>query len=83
MAVKAEQEKRLEYASLMWTHHFVPVAIETLGAFGPSAYDLFSEVGSRVHTVTQEVRSRAHLVQQVSAAIQRGNAACVMGTFPV
>ncbi len=63
------------------THHFVPVAVETSGAFGPDALDLFRDLGRRIRAITLEVKSRAYLIQQVSVAVQRGNALAVMGTF--
>ena len=33
-------------------------------------------------TVTQERRSFEFLMQRISVAIQRGNAACILGTLP-
>ena len=37
VAADAEQRKRVKYAHLDHTHHFVPVAVETLGAMGAEA----------------------------------------------
>ncbi len=81
VAEMAERKKRSKYQSLSRTHHFVPVAIETSGAFGPDALDLFRDLGRRIRVITLEVKSCAYLIQQVSVAVQRGNALAVMGTF--
>ena len=47
--------KRSKYGIIARTHHFVPVVMETSGAFGTEALDLFAEITRRVRTVTQEV----------------------------
>ena len=62
------------------THFFVPVAVETSGVFGPEAMKLFLDIARRVKATTHESQSRMFLFQQVSVAIQRGNAASVLGT---
>ena len=43
---------------------------------------LIKEIGKRVQEVTGEKRSTFYLFQSISIAIQRGNAACVLGTAP-
>ena len=35
VASEAERGKKAKYAHLEPSHHFVPIAVETLGAFGP------------------------------------------------
>ena len=80
VATEAENKKRLKYTSLSSTYYFVPIAVETLGAFGEEAADFLHELGRRIVTVTGERRSTEFLLQRLSVAIQRGNAACVMGT---
>ena len=47
VAADAEQRKRVKYAHLDHTHHFVPVAVETLGAMGAEALVFFKEVARR------------------------------------
>ena len=37
VASEAERRKRTKYAHLNPSHHFVPIAVETLSAFGPEA----------------------------------------------
>ena len=81
VAAQAEQRKRLKYAELEASHHFVPVAIETSGVCGPEALQFLHELGHRLKAETREPRSLQFLFQRISVAIQRGNAAAVLGTI--
>ena len=38
VAGQAERRKAAKYAELAVTHHFIPVAVETTGVFGPEAH---------------------------------------------
>jgi len=80
VANEAEAKKRAKYACLSPTFHFVPVAVETLGALGEEADSFIHELGRRITTITGERRATEFLLQRLSVAIQRGNAASVMGT---
>ena len=80
MAEMAEVKKKEKDISIARTHHFVPVAIETSGAFGPDALELVSDITRRMRIVTLEVKSRTYLIQRVSVALQQGNAAVILGT---
>jgi hypothetical protein len=82
VANDAEQRKTAKYMALSATYKFVPVAVETLGAMGDEASQFFREVGRRIAAETGEPRSFQFLLQRISVAIQRGNAACVVGTVP-
>ena len=75
-----EEAKRGKYSSLSRDYEFLPVCVETLGVFGPSAAKFFQDVGSRIIAKTGEKRASAFLRQSVGMAIQRGNALSVMGT---
>jgi len=57
------------------------VAIETLGPWGPAGLSFINEVGGRIASVTGDVRAASFLRQRLSIAVQRGNAAAVLGTF--
>ena len=81
VAAQAEEKKCDKYCHLNPSHCFVPVAIETSGAMGPSARVFFRELGHRLRQVTGEFRSNTYLLQRLSVAIQRGNAASVLGTI--
>ena len=63
-------------------YHFVPVGTETYGAFGPEGLKLLKRIGQKISEVTGEKRSTTFLLQNISMAIQRANAVCVMGTAP-
>ena len=82
VADEAERKKKLKYSSLLATHHFIPIAIETSGVFGPEATSFFKELARRIKIETGEPRSFHFLVQRIAVAIQRGNAAAVLGTMP-
>ena len=64
-------------------YYFVPVAVETFGAWGSQGLKLIKEIGRKICDVTGEKRSTFYLLQNISMAIQRGNAACIVGTVPV
>ena len=58
----------------------MPIAVESLGALGATFF--FKKLGQRIPVATGEPRSSQFLFQRLSVAIQRGNAACVVGTLP-
>ena len=60
-------------------YHFVPVDIETFGAYGPQGIKLVKQIGKKIQDATGEKLSTFYLFQSISMAIQRGNAVCVMG----
>jgi len=80
----AEGKKRAKYGELTRSgdYLFVPIAVETLGAWGPAALEICDEIGGRIRRCTGEVRSTAFLKQRMAVAIQKGNAASVLGTLP-
>ena len=82
VADQAERKKKDKYAELAATHHFVPVAIETMGVFGKEAEAFFIELGRRIREETGEPLSFHYLLQRIAVAVQRGNAAAVLGTTP-
>ncbi len=71
----------MKYAELEASHHFFPVAIETSGVCGPEALQFLHEPGHHLKAETREPRSLQFLFQRISVAIQRGNAAAVLGTI--
>ena len=82
VASQAERNKCQKYALLCTSHHFVPIAIETSGVFGPEAASFFGELGRQIRAETREPRSLQFLLQGIAVAVQRGNAAAVLGTAP-
>ncbi|KAI5637897.1 hypothetical protein NE865_09412 [Phthorimaea operculella] len=80
----AEEAARLKcgkYAELVPQYVFVPFAVETGGPWCDAAKKFVWELGRRLRERGLDPRSGSYLVQRVSLAIQRGNAASVMGTF--
>ena len=82
VANDAEDRKTEKYLSLAPLYNFKPIAVETLGALGECATDFFQNLGQRISVATGEPRSSQFLFQRLSVAVQRGNAACVVGTVP-
>ena len=83
VADEAERRKKQKYSSLMTSHHFVPIAIETSGVFGSEAITFFKELGQRTKFESGDPPSFHFLIQRAAVAIQRGNTAAVLGTLPV
>ena len=80
-AASAEGTKTSKYAYLAVAHHFVPVAIETLGTWGPSGLAFINELGRRITAVSGEVRATEFLKQLSYFAVKRGNAAANLGSL--
>ena len=80
MADQTEGRKKTKYAELATTHHFVPLAVETTGVFGSEVQMFFWEFGRRIRDESGETLAYQYLLQRISVAVQRGNAAAVLGT---
>jgi hypothetical protein len=80
VANEAEDRKRMKYNTLSTLYMFVPVAVETMGALGEEASDFLHDLGKRIERVSGERRATEYLLQRISVAVQRGNAAAVLGT---
>ena len=81
VACDAESRKKSKYASLSaTTYNFIPIAVETIGALGDEASAFSKDLSKRIERVTSEPRSEQFIMQTLSITIQRGNAACILGT---
>ena len=60
----------------------MPIATETMGAWGQMAVKFIQDLGSRIAEATGEERSTSFIFQSIGMAIQRGNAMSVLGTIP-
>ena len=80
VANEAECRKTEKYAELRSRYQFIPIAIETLGPVGVEATAVFQELGRKISAITKEPRTMSFLRQRLSVAVQRGNAACILGT---
>ena len=81
-AAEADRRKIDKYSSLQHRHNFMPIAIETLRAWGPDALKLAGQIGRRISSITNDARATSFFIQRLSLAVQRGNAACILGTIP-
>ena len=77
VAVDGESKKHSKYAHLESSHHFVPVAVETLGTLGPEASSLL-EIARRISLARGEERAHEFLLQRVAVSVQRWNVASVL-----
>ena len=80
VAAKAEHLKSAKYATLKVSHHFVPFAVETSGVLGQAALSLVWDIGQPLRQATGEERSKEYVLQRITIAVQRENAAAVLGT---
>ena len=76
-AAAGREDKKVEKYSNLSDYHFVPVGIETYGAYGPQGFKLVKQIGKKIQEATGEKLATFYLFQSISMAIQRGNAACV------
>jgi len=74
-------DKISEYDKLASTHIIYSVAIETGGTWKHWAVELVQKIGRRATLITGEPRESAFLFQQLSIALQRGNAVAFLNTF--
>ena len=68
-----ETQKFSKYRSLAEDYLFVPIGIETFGAWGSEGHKIIKEIGKKVMETSGEKRSTFFLAQRISIAIQRGN----------
>ena len=81
-ATAAETKRKQKYSCFGNDKIFTPIALETLGPWGPEANKFITEVGRRLHLATGDPRSVSFLRQKISIAVQRGNAMCISGSLP-
>ena len=81
VAKNAEKVKNDKYKNLQRDYYLVPVAVETLGAWNSAGATLIKTLGKIIREKTGEKRSTFFLFQSISMAVQRGNAASILGTI--
>eukprot|EP00731_Ephydatia_muelleri_P022869 Em0015g452a len=81
LAIHQSSPKAVVVAEIYGLLNVVLVAIETSGVFGPRTTEFLKELGLRLRQVSGEANSFAYLTQRLSIAVQRGNAASVLGTI--
>ena len=80
VAALAENRKKAKYSCLGPAYSFIPIAIESSGACGPLTLEFLRDLGNRLRQATGEESSFVYLLQRLSVAVQRGNAAAILGT---
>ena len=75
----AEDRKGEKYRDLPASHIFIPVAIETMGAFGLRSLSFVQDLGNRVAWECGEPKSTEYLLQRLSVAVQQGSSMMVLG----
>jgi hypothetical protein len=81
-AAHASAQKNQKYSSLAPTHHFVTIAVETLGPWNAQGLDFIKELGRRTSLVTGDPRESSFLLQRISVAVQLGNSTSFAGSLP-
>ena len=81
-ALLAATRKETKYVNLSKTHHFVPLAFESMGPIGSKAIIFFKRTRSSLNTRNgQPFGNSASVPALVCIALQRFNAVCVLGCF--
>ena len=65
-ADRAAENKTTKYTDLAKSHHFVPIANETGGAWKELALEFITELGRRISAITQEPCETQFLFQRLS-----------------
>ena len=81
VAEEAERRKKVKYSHLESSYCFIPVAVKTLGVFGPEARGLVKDLGRRIAHTTLEPLSTQYLRQRISVAVKKGNAVAILGSI--
>ena len=82
-AERAALLKTAKYEELARNHIFAPLACEVTGMWCREAVEVFQELGNRISEATGDKRETSFLFQRLSIALQKGNATCMLGSFPI
>ena len=74
----AELRKIDKYAALSNSFHFIPIAVETSGVFGPITLSFLRKIGSLCNQRADNPRESSYLFQRISIAIIRGNSRAIL-----
>ncbi|HSN23077.1 MAG TPA: hypothetical protein VLS45_02715, partial [Methylomicrobium sp.] len=77
----AAKRKESKYAVISSTHHFCPIALETMGPINSLGTEFISELGRRISRITDDARETAFFFQRLSVAVQRFNSVCFISSF--
>ena len=76
-----EMKKDRKYERLLNNYCFVPIALETFGAWGQTGLKFIKEIGRKITEKTNDKNATQHIIQAISMAVQRGNATSIVGTL--
>lgn len=76
---KRETDKQQLYQHLEPLFHFIPICVETFGPWAEGK-KLVRKIGELLKEVTGEKRLTSFPIQRISVAVQKGNAASILGT---
>ena len=62
-------------------YHFVPIAVETFGSWGPIGHKFITDIGRTIAGITKNPKSTSFIFQAISMAVQQGNVQCVQGAY--
>ena len=72
VAEAAADRKRRKYLQISESHHFIPIAVETLGPICEEGASFISAIADKISRATGDQREKTFLFQRISVAIQRG-----------
>ena len=80
-AEAAATRKRAKYAEIIQSHHFVPIAIETLGPINMDGQRFLDGLGERLSSISSDARETTFLYQRLSVLIEIFNAVAFRGSL--
>ncbi|KAL1446386.1 hypothetical protein WDU94_005682 [Cyamophila willieti] len=83
-AEEAANRKIKKYNTISQQNYiFAPLAYETMGPWSKQTKSIVGKIGEGLFQHTGSAKSKMFLQQRISLAIQRGNAASMLGTLPM
>ena len=76
-------KKEAKYTDLARSHHFIPIAFESLGPVDDRGLTFLKKLGKRMTAATGDVRETTFLFQRLSVAIQHFNYVLFKNSFTV
>ena len=80
-AEAAATQKRAKYAEIIQYHHFIPIAIETLGPINMDGQRFLDSLSERLSSISGDPRETTFLYQRLSVLIQIFNAVAFRGSL--
>ena len=77
-AEAAATRKRAKYAEIIQSHHFVPIAIETLRPIKMDGQRFLDSLGERLSSISGDSRENTFLYQRLSVLIQIFQCGCLL-----